>query len=115
LAVITVPTPEQEKVRGLSRHRQQLQKDRQTHEAQGRRFLLYHGRRVCGQWWQPGAWDVLQKPLEPWQSRILESLRALIRLTDQQLAQVERKVASPRRPPPDASASRPCHAPGRRH
>jgi len=92
LAIITVPTPDQEQVRGLSRHRQQLQKDRQTHEAQGRSFLLYHGRRVCGQWWQPGAWGVLQKLLAPWQSRILESLRALILLTDQQLAQVESEV-----------------------
>jgi transposase len=92
LAVITVPTPEQEQARCLSRHRQQLQKDRQTHEAQGRSFLLYHGRRVCGQWWRPSAWEVLQKLLEPWQSRILESLRALILLADQQLAQAESEV-----------------------
>jgi transposase len=92
LAVITVPTPEQEQARGLSRHRQQLQKDRQAHEAQGRSFLLYHGRRVTGQWWQPDAWEVLQKLLAPWQSRILESLRSLILLADQQLAQTEREV-----------------------
>jgi transposase len=92
LAVITVPTPEQEQARGLSRHRQQLQKDRQTHEAQGRSFLLYHGRRVCGQWWQPAAWEALQQGLAPWQSRILESLRTLILLADQQLAQAEREV-----------------------
>ncbi|MGP8198317.1 MAG: IS110 family transposase [Limisphaerales bacterium] len=92
LAVITVPTPEQEQARGLSRHRQQLQKDRQTHEAQGRSFLLYHGRRVTGQWWQSGAWAVLQKQLASWQTRILESLRALILLADQQLAQAESQV-----------------------
>jgi transposase len=92
LAVITPLTPEQEQARCLSRHRQQLQKDRQTHEAQGRSFLLYHGRRVSGQWWQPKAWEVLSKVLEPWQSRILESLRALILLADQQLAQTESQV-----------------------
>jgi transposase len=92
LAVITVPTPEQEQARCWSRHRQQLQKDRQTHEAQGRSFLLYHGRRVSGQWWQPRAWEVLQPLLQPWQSRILESLRTLILLADQQLAQVESQV-----------------------
>jgi transposase len=92
LAVITVPSPAQEQARCLSRHRQQLQKDRQTHEAQGRSFLLYHGRRVSGQWWQPRAWEVLQKGLAPWQSRILESLRALILLAEQQLAQAEREV-----------------------
>jgi transposase len=92
LAVITVPTPEQEQARSLSRHRQQLQKDRQTHEAQGRSFLLYYGRRVCGQWWQPSAWAGLQKLLAPWQTRILESLRSLILLADQQLAQAESEV-----------------------
>jgi len=92
LAVITVPTPAQEQARCLSRHRQQLQKDRQTHEAQGRSFLLYHGRRVSGQWWQPGAWEVLQEGLAPWQKQILESLRTLILLADQQLAQVESQV-----------------------
>lgn len=92
LAVITVPTPEQEQARSLSRHRQQLQKDRQTHEAQGRSFLLYYGRRVSGQWWQPSSWEGLQKLLAPWQSRILESLRSLILLADQQLAQAESEV-----------------------
>jgi len=92
LAVITVPTLEQEQARSLSRHRQQLQKDRQTHQAQGRSFLLYHGRRVSGQWWQPRPWEILQKLLSPWQSRILESLRALILLADQQLAQTENEV-----------------------
>ena len=94
LAVITVPTPEQEQARGLSRHRQQLQKGRQTHEAQGRSFLLYHGRRVQGQWWRPWAWEVLQKELTPFQCRILENFRAQILLADQQLAQVEKQVVA---------------------
>jgi len=92
LAVITVPTPAPEQARCLSRHRQPLQKDRQTHEAQDRSFLLYHGRRVSGPWWQPRAWEVLQKRLEPWQGRILESLPALILLADQRLAQTESEV-----------------------
>jgi transposase len=99
LALITVPTPEQEKARCLSRHRQQLQKDRQAHQAQGRSFLLYHGRRVSGQWWRPGAWEVLSKLLEPWQSRILESLRALILLADQQLVQTESEVVGQAKSP----------------
>jgi len=43
LAVITVPTPEQEQARALGRHREQLVQERQTHEAQGRSFLLYSG------------------------------------------------------------------------
>ncbi|MGH9757387.1 MAG: IS110 family transposase [Candidatus Acidiferrales bacterium] len=94
LAVITVPTPAQEQARALSRHREQLGKDRRTHEAQGRSFLLYNGRRVTGQWWRPARWEVLRRFLEPWQCPILENLRALILLADQQLAAVETKVVA---------------------
>jgi transposase len=94
LAVITIPTLEQEQARALSRHREQLVKDRQTHEAQGRSFLLYHGRRVKGRWWQPSTWELLQKLLAPWQGRILENLRALILLANQQLTQAEKEVVA---------------------
>jgi transposase len=94
LAVITVPTPEQEQARALSRHREQLVQERQTHEAQGRSFLLYYGRRVQGQWWRPSSWEVLQKWLEPWQRRVLENFRAQILLADQQLARVEEQVVA---------------------
>jgi transposase len=99
LAVITVPTPEQERARALSRHREQLMRDRQQHEAQGRSFLLYHGRRVQGQWWQPAAWGVLEKLLEPWQCRILENFRSQILLAHQQLEAVEQEVVGERSSP----------------
>jgi transposase len=95
LAVVTVPTPEQEQARSLTRHREQLVKDRQTHEAQGRSLLLYYGQRVRGRWWATGAWEALQKTLPPWQERILENLRALILLADQQLRQVEEELVAP--------------------
>jgi transposase len=94
LAVITVPTPEQEQARAWTRHREQLVKDRQTHEAQGRSFLLYHGRRVQGRWWWPGTWETLQETLPPWQGPILENLRALILRAHQQLQQVEAQVVA---------------------
>jgi len=92
LAVITVPTVEQEEVRALTRHREQLQKDRQKHEAQGRSFLLYYGRRVRGRWWEEGMWDRVSRLVESWQAVILENLRALILLVNQQLEKVEGQV-----------------------
>lgn len=92
LAVITVPSPEQERDRALSRHREQLQKDRQAHEAQGRSFLLYHGRRVKGAWWRPQLWQQLQRLLEDWQLQILESLRQLILVADQQLQKAQAQL-----------------------
>ncbi len=65
LAIVGVPTLQQEKERALSRHREQLQKDRQTHEAQGRSVLLYHGRRIRGRWWGTAAWEELWPQLPP--------------------------------------------------
>jgi transposase len=94
LAVITVPTPAQEQARALSRHREQLVKDRQIHEAQGRSFLLMQGQRIKGRWWQPAAWARLQESVEPWQRPVLENLRALILLADQQLTQTEQQVVA---------------------
>jgi transposase len=78
LAVICVPTLEQERQRVQSRHREQLQKDRQTHEAQGRSLLLYHGCRVQGPWWKPRAWEKIQAGGPAWLVAILENFRQLI-------------------------------------
>jgi transposase len=78
LAVIAVPTPEQEQLRAQSRQREQLLKARQTHEAQGRSLLLYNGYRARGQWWREAAWKQWQTQLPPWLSLLLENLRQLI-------------------------------------
>lgn len=94
LALITVPSPQQEQDRALSRHREQLQKDRQAHEAQGRSFLLYVGWRLKGAWWRPAAWNTLQRLLEDWQIQILESLRTLILSADQQLNKIQAQLVS---------------------
>jgi transposase len=88
-AVMTVPPPEQEQARTWTRHREQLLKDRQTHEARGRSFLLYYRRRVQGRWWAGGAWEALQKILPARQVPLLENLRALSLLADPQLQKVE--------------------------
>ena len=85
LAVIRVPTLEEEEQRAQSRHREQLQKDRQTHEAQGRSLLLYQGYRVRGQWWKEAAWERLKPKLQEWIIKVLESLRRLILTVDELL------------------------------
>lgn len=94
LAVVTVPTAKQEEERALSRHREQLQRDRQTHEAQGRSLLLYQGRRVKGQWWRQAAWDGLKPTLLEWQVVLLENLRQLILKADELLQTVTVQIQS---------------------
>jgi transposase len=93
-AVICVPTLEQEQQRALSRHRDQLQRDRQCHEAQGRSLLLYAGRRIKGQWWKDPYWQVLSARLEGWLVPILDNLRQLILTADRLLEQVTGQIQS---------------------
>jgi len=92
LAVIRVPTLQQEQQRVESRHREQLQKDRQTHEAQGRSLLLYQGYRITGQWWKEAAWQRLKKELPSWLGEVLENLRVLILSVDSLLQKVSQKI-----------------------
>jgi transposase len=98
LAVIAVPTPEQEQQRTLSRRREQLQRDRQGHEAQGRSLLLYYGCRVKGQWWRTAAWQRLQRDLPAWLSEVLESLRTQILTTDELLTAATNRIESQAQP-----------------
>jgi len=60
LAVIRVPTPEQELARSQSRQREQLMSHRLRLEAQGRSLLLFNGVRARGRWWQERHWEELQ-------------------------------------------------------
>jgi transposase len=100
LAVIRVPTEPEEQERAQSRHRQQLQKDRQTHEAQGRSLLLYQGRRVGGQWWKERAWAKLKPELALWLVEILENWRGLILAAEGLLQALSLRIESQARPQP---------------
>lgn len=97
LAVIRVPTPEQEQHRVATRHREQLQKDRQTHEAQGRSLLLCQGYRVQGQWWKESFWKHYKTQLPAWLVAVLENFRLLIacshHLLQEATTQIEKQAA----------------------
>jgi transposase len=98
LAVITVPTPEQEQERAVSRRREQLQKDRQVHEAQGRSLLLYQGCRVRGQWWKEAAWRKLTPGIPGWLTELLASIRQQILHTDGLLKTYRQTLESQAKP-----------------
>ena len=59
LAVVRVPTPEEEAARWPSRQREQMLKERKRLESQGRSLLLTQGVRVKGHWWQEKDWKLL--------------------------------------------------------
>jgi transposase len=102
LAVVRAPTPEEEQARAATRHREQLQRDRQTHEAQGRSLMLYQGLRVRGQWWKERAWEAIREKLPAWSAAILENLRKLILQADLLLEEMSQAIEKEAHPQPKA-------------
>ena len=84
LAVIRVPSEEEEQARHLSRQREQLVHHRQKLEAQGRALLVSHALPAPAHWWKQQTWTRLQKHLPEWIVARLEGYRpALFALQDQ--------------------------------
>jgi transposase len=85
LAVIHVPTPEQELARSQSRLREQLMSHRLRLEAQGRSLLLFNGIRWKGRWWQEQPWELLHSRLNASLLELLAVLRELVLAVQMQL------------------------------
>ncbi len=100
LAVIRVPTPEQELARSQSRQREQLMSHRLRLEAQGRSLLLFNGVRVRGRWWQKGHWDELKAQVSAPLLGLLTVLRDLVLAMQTQLEAATTRVEKPARPQP---------------
>lgn len=100
LAVIRVPTPEEEQARAQSRQREQLRQHRQRLEAQGRSLLLYHGQRVRGQWWSKRNWPKTQGLLIPALSELLATLRELILAVEDKLKAATTRLEQQATPQP---------------
>ena len=100
-AVVRVPTPEEEAARWVSRQREQLRRQRQRLEAQGRSLLLSQSRRVAGRWWQTAAWEQLSPTLAPALREVLEVTAKLVRAVHEQVELLTAKLEAA------APASRP--------
>ena len=66
LAVIRVPTQEEEQDRHVSRQREQLLRLRQKLEAQGRSLLISQSLPSPAHWWKNQTWSRLRKLLPGW-------------------------------------------------
>jgi len=85
LAVIRVPTPEQELARSQSRQREQLMSHRLRLEAQGRSLLLFNGVRARGRWWQARHWEELELQVSVPLLELLTVIRDLLLAVQTQL------------------------------
>jgi transposase len=85
LAVVLVPTPEQELARSQSRQREQLLSHRLRFEAQGRSLLLFNGLRIKGRWWKDLQWNELKLQVSAALLELLIVIRDLLLAVQTQL------------------------------
>lgn len=85
LAVIRVPSEEEEQARHVHRQREQLVHQRNRLEAQGRSLMAYHGQPTPAKWWHPRAWAALGKALPEWMIKRLEVYKQLLAVLDEQI------------------------------
>ena len=78
LAVVRVPTPEEEQKRAASRQRDQLKREAKRLAAEGRSLLLTQGWREKKGWWEQKRWQKMQVKLPAWLVERLEVFRRLL-------------------------------------
>jgi transposase len=98
LAIVRVPTPQQELARSQSRLREQLLSHRLRFEAQGRSLLLFNGLQTKGRWWQPAAWSLLPSQLPFELLELLTVIRQLLLAVQTQLEAQTQKLEEAAKP-----------------
>jgi transposase len=86
LAVIRVPTEEEEQRRHVHRQRESLVRARTKLQAQGRCLLINHSQAAPPHWWRTQTWTRLGKVLPGWLIERLEVLRPVLSILDTQIA-----------------------------
>jgi transposase len=76
LAIVRVPTEEQEHQRALPRQREQLVKVRKVLEAQGRSLMVNHGIEPVKNWWKRHNFAAL--PVPSWMKELLENTQPIL-------------------------------------
>jgi len=76
LALVRVPTEEEEQKRAIHRQREQLVKARKQLEAQGRSLMVNHGFEPTTSWWKPRTFALLQVPA--WMKELLSNSQPIL-------------------------------------
>jgi transposase len=76
LALVRIPTEEEEQKRAIHRQREQLVKARKQLEAQGRSLLVNHGFEPMTSWWKPCTFALLQVPA--WMKELLANSQPIL-------------------------------------
>lgn len=92
LAVVRVPTEQQEQDRAVIRQREQLVRTRRQHEARGRSLLLTQGIQVSGPWWRPARWAELAEQLPAWLRTRVQIWQTLAVQTEALIGQLQQAI-----------------------
>jgi transposase len=84
LAIVRVPTEEEEQQRALHRQREQLVKVRKQLEAQGRSLMVNHGIEPVKNWWKQGNFTSL--PVPAWMKKLLENSQPILVALQQKIS-----------------------------
>jgi transposase len=99
LAIVRVPTEEEEQLRAIHRQREQLVKARKQLEAQGRSLLVNHGLEPVQNWWKPRTFAALQ--VSDWMKALLQNSQPILIGLEEKIAALTvqlQRVASPDQP-----------------
>ena len=92
LAIVRVPSEEEERSRAIHRQREQLVKVRKVLEAQGRSLMVNHGVEPVQQWWKARAWSKL--PVPGWMKELLGNTQPILMGLEQKIAALTLQLQS---------------------
>jgi transposase len=99
LAMVRVPSEEEEQARAIHRQREQLVKARKQLEAQGRSLMVNHGLEPVQNWWKPRTFAALSAP--QWMKELLANSQPILVALQQKIAALTvqlQSAASPDQP-----------------
>src|SRR6266568_955272 len=92
LALVRVPSAEEEQLRAIYRQREQLVKARKQLEAQGRSLMVNHGIEPVKNWWKPRTFAALQVP--QWMKELLQNSQPILYALQEKIAALTIQVQS---------------------
>jgi transposase len=90
LAVVRVPSEEEEQVRALHRQREQLVRTRKQLEAHGRSLMVNHGMEPVQKWWKARTFGKLDVP--GWLQELLGHTQPLLLALERQIRALTRQL-----------------------
>jgi transposase len=99
LALVRVPSEEEEQLRAIHRQREQLVKARKQLEAQGRSLMVNHGIEPVRNWWKPHTFAALEMPA--WMKELLTNSQPILLALQEKIAALTvqlQAAATPKQP-----------------